>query len=465
MQPAFQVCINPDCAAAYDITEVHHRCPACGELLDVEYEWDRLEVPDSLSVFEERWTGRRDPLDFSGVWRFRELMPFAPPGGAVTIGEGQTLLRQAPNVAEYCNHKAEAMFLQYEGLNPTGSFKDNGMAGAFTHARMIGARRVACASTGNTSASMAAFAAVLRDVLPVVFVGSGKIAMGKLSQALDYGAVTVEIEGYFDDAMKRVQEVSTSEGIYLMNSLNPFRLEGQKAIMYRILEGLAWEPPDWILVPGGNLGNSSAFGKAFMELHQIGLVKRIPRLAVINSSGADTLSRIVNDLKVIWNNGHYDREKVNGYYQKLDDEGINANTIASAIEINRPVNLSKCLRSLEIMDGVVRDVPDEEIMDAKAVVARSGIGCEPASAASVAGLRRLREEGVIAATDRVACVLTGHHLKAPKATIAYHSYEGEQLKREARIARAPFANRPLRVSNDLAAILKLLHEQEEKHGN
>lgn len=464
MDRAFQVCINPECRATFGISEVHHRCPKCGELLDVGYDWDNLPVPDALSSFEKRWANRSDRLDFSGVWRFRELMPFADEQHLVTIGEGQTLLRKAPNVAEYCNHDAGCLFLQYEGLNPTGSFKDNGMAGAFTHARMVGARRVACASTGNTSASMAAFAAVLGDVTPVVFVGSGKIALGKLSQALDYGAVTLEIEGYFDDAMKRVQEVSVSEGIYLMNSLNPFRLEGQKAIMYRVLEGLGWEPPDWIICPGGNLGNSSAFGKAFVELQAHGLVKQVPRLAVINSTGADTLSRIVNDLDVRWLGGAYDREKVNGYYQHLDEEGINADTIASAIEINRPVNLSKCLRALEVMDGVVRAVPDEEIMDAKAVVARSGIGCEPASAASVAGLRRLREDGVIARDERVACILTGHHLKAPEATIGYHSYGPEDLRKKLRVGRVSFPNRPVKVPNDLDAILKVLHEREEGNG-
>ncbi|HHN47167.1 MAG TPA: pyridoxal-phosphate dependent enzyme [Planctomycetes bacterium] len=456
MEKAWQECINPDCKKSVGLTEALHRCPSCGELLDVRYAWDRLEVPGEMKFFEKRWGARRNPLDFSGVWRFRELMPYALPDKLVTMGEGQTLLRQAPNVADYANHAPGKLYLQYEGLNPTGSFKDNGMAGAFTHARIVGAKVVACASAGNTSASMAAFAAAMGGIKPVVFVGSGKIALGKLSQALDYGALTLEIEGDFDDAMARVQEVSISEGIYLMNSLNPFRLEGQKAIMYRVLEGLGWEPPDWVIVPGGNLGNSSAFGKAFIELGELGLVKKIPRLAVINASGANTLSNIYNKLAVRWNGGRYDKGKINGYYGKLTDGNVRAHTIASAIEINRPVNLSKCLRALEFMKGVVRDVPDEAILDAKAVIARSGIGCEPASAASVAGLKLLREEGVIGRDESVSAVLTGHHLKAPEATIAYHSMQGKELERAVGVKRAAYANKPVRVKNDVNDILMVL---------
>jgi threonine synthase len=457
VERAWQECINPDCRKQVGLGEVHHNCPACGELLDVRYDWSKIAVPKKLKAFEKRWAKRNKPLDFSGVWRFRELIPFAPEDKYVTIGEGQTLLRRAENVAEYTGHSSENLYLQYEGLNPTGSFKDNGMAGAFTHARMVGAKVVACASTGNTSASMAAYAAVLRGMKAVVFVGSGKIAMGKLSQALDYGALTLQIDGDFDDAMARVQEISKSEGIYLMNSLNPFRLEGQKAIMYRILEGLKWQSPDWIVVPGGNLGNSSSFGKAFIELKELGLIKKVPRLAVINATGASTLSHIYNDVGVRWNGGKYSKEKVSAYYAKLEKEGIKAHTIASAIEINRPVNLSKCLRALEFMNGVVRDVSDDAIMDAKAVVARSGIGCEPASAASIAGLKLLREQGVVGKDEVVAAVLTGHHLKAPEATIAYHSAEGKALKDAIGIEKASFANSPVKVKNDVSDILKALY--------
>ena len=246
------------------------------------------------------------------------------------------------------------LFLHYEGLNPSGSFKDNGMAAAFSHARLVGATKAACASTGNTSASLALYAAVTRLLRAVIFIGSGKISYGKLSQALDYGALTVQIAGDFDDAMARVQEVGRRLGIYLVNSVNPFRLEGQKTIMFRVLESLGWEPPDWIVCPGGNLGNSSAFGKAFHELHELGLIERIPRLAVINAEGADTLYRLVEERGLRWNDGRPDMEIASRYYDEMTAGPPRASTIASAIEINRPVNLTKCLRALEWCDGLVR---------------------------------------------------------------------------------------------------------------
>ena len=227
------------------------------------------------------------------MWRFHDLLPFMPVEQCVTVGEGQTLLHVSPAVGRYVGLKPDRLHLQYEGMNPSGSFKDNGMSAAFSHARFVGAKTAACASTGNTSASLALYSSVTQIMRAVIFIGSGKISYGKLSQALDYGALTVQIEGDFDDAMARVQEVSRELGMYLVNSVNPFRLEGQKTIMYRVLEALHWQVPDWIVVPGGNLGNSSAFGKAFYELHQLGLIDRIPRLAVINAGGARTLYDLV----------------------------------------------------------------------------------------------------------------------------------------------------------------------------
>ncbi|MFN9914199.1 MAG: threonine synthase, partial [Pirellulaceae bacterium] len=264
------------------------------------YDWERLTIPKRLSDFQQMWSRRHEPLRFSGVWRFHELLPYAPPEKVVTVGEGQTLLQQADSVARYVGVKPGKLFLQYEGMNPSGSFKDNGMCAAFTHAVMVGAKRAACASTGNTSASLAMYCAVTQLMKAVIFIGSGKISYGKLSQALEYGALTVQIAGDFDDAMARVQEISRELGIYLVNSVNPFRLEGQKTVMYRVLEALRWEIPDWIVVPGGNLGNSSAFGKAFMELKALGLIDRVPRLAVINAAGADTLDVLVNQRDLSW---------------------------------------------------------------------------------------------------------------------------------------------------------------------
>jgi len=292
-----------------------------------------------------------------------------------------------------------------------------------------------------------------------VFVGSGKIAYGKLSQALDYGAATLQIAGDFDDAMRQVQAVCLQTNLYLMNSLNPFRLEGQKAIMFRVLEGLGWTVPDWIVVPGGNLGNSSAFGKAFSELLSLGLIDRIPRIAIINSTGADTLTRLVNGHGLRWNGGDVDDAAITAFYDQMDAEGRRARTIASAIEINRPVNLDKALRTLEITDGVVRAVNDEAILDAKAQVGADGFGCEPASGASVAGARLLREEGVIGADETVACILTGHLLKDPHATVGYHSFAEDRLREEFAdfgVRHAAHANRPIPVADDIDAILKVV---------
>lgn len=456
---AYQQCISPQCQATYGVEQVLTACPKCRGLLDVRYDWDRAQPPRSLRNFEEMWSRRHEPLRFSGVWRFHELLPFAKPETVVTVGEGQTLLQQADSVAEYVGVDPGRLYLQYEGMNPSGSFKDNGMSAAFTHARATGATRAACASTGNTSASLAMYCSVTRLMKAVIFIGSGKISYGKLSQALDYGALTVQLAGDFDDAMARVKEVSEQLGIYLVNSVNPFRLEGQKTIMYRVLEALRWEPPDWIVVPGGNLGNSSAFGKAFVELKQLGLIDRIPRLAVINASGADTLYELFENRGLRWNSGQAELGLACQYYDELDARNAKASTIASAIEINRPVNLTKCLRALEDCDGVVRQVTDQEILDAKAKVGAGGIGCEPASAASVAGARLLKQEGVIGADERVVCILTGHLLKDPTATVAYHTTDQDQFNKvlgSRGVRRASFANRAVAVPNDLDEIIRAI---------
>jgi threonine synthase len=428
-------------------------------LLDVAYDWNRLRPPTSLTFFEQKWSRRFDPLCYSGVWRFHELLPFAEPEHIVTVGEGQTWLQNAPSVAKYVGSRSNRLFLQYEGLNPSGSFKDNGMSAAFTHARTIGRTRAACASTGNTSASLALYCAVTRLMKAVIFIGSGKISYGKLSQALDYGALTVQIAGDFDDAMQRVKEVSQQLGIYLVNSVNPFRLEGQKTIMFRVLEALRWQVPDWIVVPGGNLGNSSAFGKAFMELKEIGLIDKVPRLAVINASGANTLCELYERRKLRWNGGQPDASISNGYFGELDRGAKKASTIASAIEINRPVNLNKCLRALDFCNGVVREVSDQDMLDAKAQVGAGGLGCEPASAASVAGAKLLIAEGVIDPDEQVVCILTGHQLKDPTATVAYHTTDQEQFNKvlgSRGVKRAAFANRAVAVSNELDEIIKAI---------
>ena len=431
----------------------------------LRYEWNRLPVPRSLTFFEHRWStkgrGVEGRLDFTGVWRFRELLPFyRSEDQIVTIGEGRTVLQRADLLARQVGMKDGNLLLQYEGLNPSGSFKDNGMAAAFTHARMVGAKRVACASTGNTSASLAMFAS-LAEMQGVVFIGSGKIAFGKLSQALDYGALTLQIQGDFDACLRRIRQVSDDpkNGIYLMNSVNPFRLEGQKSIMYRILEALDWQPPDWVIVPGGNLGNCSAFGKAFMELRELGLIKRIPRLAIINASGANTLNELVSRRGLKWNAGRYDATSIHKLYAAMDESNYHPHTVASAIEISRPVNLPKALRALDVMNGVTREVTDEDILEHRALVARYGFGCEPASAASVTGLHMLLREGIISPDEQVVCILTGHELKDPNVTVKYHTgidMKSIQDQAPRTTPTGKLVNQPVQVEDDLKAITKAL---------
>ena len=464
-ESAFQQCINPACSATYAVREVKVACDRCGSLLDIRYDWSRLPVPRSLSFFEHRWntkgTATQGKLDFSGVWRFREMLPFyGSEDDIVTIGEGRTVLQTADLLAKQMGLKPGGLLLQYEGLNPSGSFKDNGMTAAFTHARMVGAHKVACASTGNTSASLAMFAS-LAEMRGVVFIGSGKISIGKLSQALDYGALTLQIHGDFDDCLRRVRQISQDprNGLYLMNSVNPFRLEGQKSIIYRILEAMNWDGPDWVIVPGGNLGNCSAFGKAFMEMKELGLVKKVPRLAVINASGANTLHRLVNQQKLTWSGGKFDASVIQKHYAVMDESNWVAQTIASAIEIGRPVNLPKALRALEVMNGVVREVSDEEILEHRAMVARWGFGCEPASAASIAGLRRLLDDRVISPTETVVCILTGHELKDPNATVKYHTGIDMKAAQDLAPRQAPhgrLSNQPVPVEDDLDSILRAM---------
>jgi threonine synthase len=476
---AHQQCINPACAATYGIQDVLVACPKCGSLLDIIYDWDRLPLPKSLGFFEHRWStkgsGVQGMLDFSGVWRFRELMPFfRTEADIVTIGEGRTNLQRADLLATQMGMKPGRLMLQYEGLNPSGSFKDNGMTAAFTHAKMVGAKKVACASTGNTSASLAMFAS-LAEMDGVVFIGTGKISFGKLSQALDYGALTLQIKGDFDACLRRVRQIAVDVpqlGIYLMNSVNPFRLEGQKSIMYRVLEAMDWQPPDWVIVPGGNLGNCSAFGKAYSEMRELGLVKKTPRLAVINASGANTLNELYSRRNLRWNDGKYDKTVPQKLFAAMDEANYYPHTIASAIEISRPVNLPKALRALSTMNGVVREVSDDEIQEHRAMVARWGFGCEPASAAGVAGLRKLLDEKVISPDESVVCILTGHELKDPNATVQYHT--GIDMKAVQDVAprtepKGKYVNRPVQVEDSLDAIVKAMGGDpavltELKHG-
>jgi len=416
-----------DCGREYPIDAVLYTCEKCQGLLDVQHDLDALRRTATREAFDARLGALEVPYS-SGVWRYKELIhPGAADAQIVTRGEGNTPLYPAPRLAAWAG--VRELFLKHEGENPTGSFKDRGMTVGVTQARALGMTRVACARTGNTSASLAAYAAAA-GLDGVVFFQEQGIALGKLSQALAYGATCVQIRADFDRNMQLVREVADALGIYVLNSVNPFRLEGQKAIIFETLQQLRWRAPDWIVCPGGNLGNSSAFGKALHELRALGLIDRLPRVAIIQAEGANPLYRA------------YQRG-----FERF--EPVKAQTIATAIKIGNPVNYAKAVRTLRWTDGVVAQVSDQQIMDAKALIDAAGIGCEPASACSLAGARVLVECGVIRPDETVVGILTGHLLKDPDATIRYHSATLDEIE-------STYANPPAHAEPSLAAIAALL---------
>jgi threonine synthase len=413
-----------DCGTTLGETDPAPSCPSCGGLLELIHA-PRQDARDLAERFRQRRSAVSG-CDVSGVWRYRELvLPSATTDEIVSHPEGNTPLLARTAVARFAG--VDALLVKHEGHNPTGSFKDRGMTVATTQAKRTAARAVACASTGNTSASLAAYAA--QAGLPaLVFIPSGKVALGKIAQTIAYGARTLMVRGNFDDCLALAREASAALGIQLLNSVNPFRLEGQKTIVFELLEQLGWEPPDWIALPAGNLGNTSAFGKALREAHAIGLISRMPRLAAIQASGAAPFAA--------------------GFAQGFREQlRVEPNTIATAIRIGAPASWNRAVRAIRETNGVVADVSDDEILDAKAVIDAAGIGCEPASAASVAGVAKLRRSGVIAAGDRVVAVLTGHVLKDPGAVVAYH---------EETEPPPPRANRPIEIEPRVAEVERVL---------
>ena len=422
------------CRAEYDLDARLYVCARCGGLLDVDRREEIASEPDSL---REVWRTRKSSLDArdrSGVWRFRELLPFTDGIEVVSLGEGNTPLYDAPRSADYCH--LPQLKLKHQGCNPTGSFKDTGMTVAVTQARQLGARFVACASTGNTAASLAAYAA--RADLPcAIIVPGGQVSHAKLAQALDYGAKVLEIEGNFDVCMNVIRELSEDGSVYLVNSINPFRIEGQKTVAFELAEQLEWRVPDHLVLPGGNLGNSSAFGKGFRELLQSGLVDRMPRITVVQAAGAAPFARFYA--------GHEHGAFVNEEHPK---------TLASAIKIGAPVSWPKALRAVSETGGEVITVTEQEIADAKAVIGRDGIGCEPASATTVAGIRKLVDEGVIKETESVVAVLTGHLLKDTDYVMKYHN-DSLDAPDGTRIT-GTFANVPIRTSASIDLIKSVL---------
>lgn len=418
------------CAAAYSIDLVRYLCD-CGGLLDVSHDLEALRPEVNRHLFDGRLEGAPKPnvapTINSGVWRYRELILPVTADAIVSRPEGNTPLYNHPRLSSWVG--LDTLYLKHEGENPTGSFKDRGMTVGVTQAQLLGARAVACASTGNTSASLAAYAA-LAGIPAIVFIPAGKIAAGKLAQALAYGAHTLQVAGDFDAAMRLVRQVCDESNVYLLNSLNPFRLEGQKSIMFEIVQGFGWRPPDWIVLPAGNLGNTAAFGKALYELMQLGLIDRVPRVAAVQASGA-------NPFYQSFQKGF--RERIN----------VKAETVATAIRIGAPVSYERAIRTMDWTHGLVTQVSDAEIMDAKAMVDGVGIGCEPASAAAVAGARKLAAEGVIRPNQTVVTVLTGNLLKDPMATVAYHTGEWPD---------AAYVNRPISVPADIRAVREVIEE-------
>jgi threonine synthase len=376
------------CETRYSVMEIRYECE-CGGLLGLERPRETL-AGLSIARFDARRSSRR-PEDLSGVWRFREAVASVPVEEIVTHPEGNTRLYERRTIAAYAG--SDALWLKHEGENPTGSFKDRGMTVATTQAVRVGATSVACASTGNTSSSLAAYAAQA-GLKAIVFLPEGKVALGKMSQTLAYGAICLEVRGDFDAAMRLVSEAARDLGIYLLNSKNPFRIEGQKTIVWEILQDMNWDPPEWIAVPAGNLGNTAAFGKALREAYDAGWIRHMPRLLCVQASGA-------NPFFQSFSGGFKTRHKVS------------AETVATAIRIGDPVSYDKARQTIEWTNGVVLEVTDPELMAAKRVIDGAGIGCEPASACSVAGVKKAIAGGLISPKDRVVCVLTGNVLKDP----------------------------------------------------
>jgi threonine synthase len=363
--------------------------------------------------------------DLSGVWRFRELVMPTAGDAIVSHPEGNTPLLARAAVRRFAG--AEGLLLKHEGHNPTGSFKDRGMTVGVTQARRVGARAVACASTGNTSASLAAYAAAA-GLPALVFVPEGQVALGKLTQTLAYGATTLMVRGDFDACLRLVEAASEELGVYLVNSINPWRIEGQKTIVFELLEQLAWQVPDFLVLPAGNLGNTAAFGKALREAREWGLIDRLPRLVSVQAAGAAPFAQAFAE----------------GFTAR---RAVRAETLATAIKIGDPASWDRAVQAIRETDGIVLAVDDDEILAAKVAIDAAGVGCEPASAASVAGVRRLVARGVIDPTHTVVAVLTGHVLKDPGILVHYH---------QEREPAPPGANRPVVIDAAVGAVAQVL---------
>jgi threonine synthase len=435
------------CAAIARSAAHDFRCSRCGNLLeitDASWKSTSLHAVALKSIWHERRSSN-EFLDQSGVWRFRELLP-APVSTehVVTLREGNTPLYELPQCSRITG--MEQLYAKHQGMNPTGSFKDTGMTVAATFAHEAGYRWVACASTGNTSASMAAYAA-RGGMRSLVLVPEGKISWSKLSQALDYGALTCQLRTDFDGCLRLLQELVRRAPVYQLNSINPFRLEGQKTLAFELLEQFGWEPPDHIIVPGGNLGNSSAIGKALLEMLDIGLISRLPKLSVIQAEGANALVRTLREA------------------EGKNLVSVQAETRATAIRIGNPASWQKAIKVLEATGGACEQVSEIEIAQAKAEIGAEGIGCEPASAVTLAGLKKLLRQGFVKTGETVVLVLTGNLLKDPDFTNEFHRgelFSGTADEQEAANLN-PLRHPPVALDATLDAVIQTL-ERAEKSG-
>ncbi|HWZ53702.1 MAG TPA: threonine synthase [Candidatus Acidoferrales bacterium] len=455
---ASQRCINPSCGASFSIGERVYTCTRCSGPLEIA---TPLPPVSEASALRARWRTRAaslDPRDRSGVWRFREVLPFDAAAPIVTLGEGNTPLYDAPRCAQYSG--VLELRLKHQGCNPTGSFKDTGMTTAVTQALVLGARTVVCASTGNTSASLAAYSA-RAGVQCAILLPRGQITSSKLAQSMDYGAIVCEIEGNFDDCMRLIQEIADDPSIYLANSINPFRMEGQKTVAYELMEQCEWRVPDHVIVPGGNMGNSSALGKGFDELHRMGLIDRLPKLSVIQAEGSAPLAHLFASLELASAKDESSCLEALAPVEKPQ-------TLATAIKIGTPVSWKKALRSVLRSHGCIIAVSEQEIADAKAMIGRDGIGCEPASATTVAGIRKLTAAGFIRREESVVAVLTGHLLKDPDYVSSYHrgTLSLESKAEDGTVALLPirgaFRNAPIQVAASKNSILEQLRRKNPK---
>jgi threonine synthase len=431
--PAELVAIEQPETERFPIDEVIYTSPVSGSLLEIQFPAPAQDGPALRKLWRERRMSNH-PLDRSGVWRYREFLPFWPDfEHVVTLSEGNTPILDAPAAAAYAG--LDALAFKHQGYNPTGSFKDNGMTCGVAQARHLRMTRVACVSTGNTSASMAAYASA-GGLQPIIFIPNGNIAYGKLAQALEYGARTLQVEANFDQILALVRTLAEKLGIYLLNSINPFRIEGQKTIMVEMMDQLDWQPPDWVVLPGGNLGNTAAFGKGLREMLAWGLIGHSPRLAVVQAEGASP------------------------FYDLFGSGGCtftpnpHPETLATAIKIGDPVSWPKALHEVYKSGGTVEKVTEQEIADAKAVIGRCGIGCEPASAATLAGIRKMVADGRIQRDQKVVAILTGHVLKDPDYIYRYHTSQLDDPHGK-RLA-SNFANAPTVVPNDADYIARIL---------